>query len=82
MPALTRPQKITFAEMRDMGVLGRHFGVQSCLSSHGMRTGKDEQSAAALPFRTQAGIGDRVRTGGCYRGTGNCQKECYDAERS
>jgi len=58
--------------MRDMGDPANSW----------MRTGKDEQSAAALPFRTQARIGDRVRMGDCHRGTGNCQKECYDAERS
>ena len=47
----------------------------------GMRTGKDDQSLAALPFRTQDAISDRVRTGG-YRATANCQKECHDAEHS
>jgi hypothetical protein len=51
-------------------------------SSCGMRTGDGEQSAAALPFRTQAVIGDRARTGDRYRGTGTCQKECYHAEYS
>ena len=53
----------------------------SCLSFQGMRTGKDEQSATALPFRAQAGTSDRVRTGR-YRATGNCQKECHEAEHS
>jgi hypothetical protein len=52
------------------------------LSSRGMRTGNDEQSAAAFPFRTQAGIGERLRTGGCYRSDSNRQNECHDAERS
>ena len=47
-----------------------------------MRSGSDEQSAAALPFRTQAGIDERVRTGDCYRNAGSYQKECHDAERS
>ena len=47
-----------------------------------MRAGSDEQSAAALPFRTQAGIDERVRTGDCYRNAGSYQKECHDAERS
>jgi len=46
-----------------------------------MRTGNDEQNAAALPFRSQAGIGDRVRTGDRYRCTGTYQKEHYNAER-
>jgi hypothetical protein len=46
-----------------------------------MRTGgKDEQSAAALPFSTQDGISDRVRTGGRYHATDDRQKECHDAE--
>jgi hypothetical protein len=47
-----------------------------------MRTGNDEQNAAALPFRSQAAIGDRVRTGDRYRSTGTYQKEHYNAERS
>ena len=47
-----------------------------------MRAGNDEQSAAALPFRTQAGIDERMRTGDCYRNAGSYQKECHDAERS
>jgi hypothetical protein len=47
-----------------------------------MRTGNDEQSAAALPFRTQAGIDERMRTGDCYRSASNRQNECHDAERS
>jgi hypothetical protein len=47
-----------------------------------MRTGNDEQNAAALPFSSQAGIGDRVRTGDCYRSAGTYQKERYNAERS
>src|SRR5262245_57061577 len=47
-----------------------------------MRTGNDEQNAPALPFRTQAGIRDGVRTSNCYRGTGNCQKQCYETECS
>ena len=47
-----------------------------------MRARSDEQSAAALPFRTQAGIDERMRTGDCYRNPGSYQKECHDAERS
>jgi hypothetical protein len=47
-----------------------------------MRTGNDEQSAAAFPFRTQAGIDERMRTGDCYRSVSNRQNECHDAERS
>ena len=47
-----------------------------------MRAGNDEQSAAALPFRTQAGIDERMRTGDCYRNAGSYKKECHDAERS
>src|SRR6516225_3753617 len=47
-----------------------------------MRAGSDEQSAAALPFRTQAGIDERMRTGDCYCNAGSYQKECHDAERS
>ena len=45
----------------------------------GMGTGEDEKGVAALPFRTQDGIGDRVRTDGRYS-TGKCQNECHDAE--
>jgi hypothetical protein len=45
-----------------------------------MRTGDDEESVAALPFRTQDGISDRVRTGSRYRATGNRQEECDDAK--
>jgi hypothetical protein len=47
-----------------------------------MRAGNDGQSAAALPFRTQAGIDERMGTGDCYRNAGSYQKECHDAERS
>ena len=57
-------------------------GAVSWLSSRGMRTGNDEQSAAAFPFRTQAGIDERMRTGDCYRSVSNRQNECHDAERS
>ena len=39
-----------------------------------MRTGDDDQSAAALPFGTQPGIEERVRMGDCYRGPGSYEK--------
>jgi hypothetical protein len=42
--------------------------------------GKDEQSATALPFRTQDRDSDRARTNGGQRDTANCQKECHDYE--
>ena len=48
----------------------------------GMSTGKNEQSAAALPFRTQIWVDERVRTGDCYRNAGNRQNECHGAQRS
>jgi hypothetical protein len=47
-----------------------------------MRTADDEQSAAALPFRSQAGIGDRARMGDCYRNASTCQKEYYSDDWS
>src|SRR3974377_1002884 len=47
-----------------------------------MRTGNDEQSAAALPFRTQVEVDERMRTDDCYRSASNRQNECHDAERS
>jgi len=53
-----------------------------CLSSRGMRTGKNEQTAAALPFRTEIWVDERVRTGDCYRNAGNHQNECHGAQRS
>ena len=47
-----------------------------------MRTGNDDQSAAALPFGTQPGIDERVRMGNCYRGAGSYEKKHHNAERS
>jgi hypothetical protein len=47
-----------------------------------MRTGNDDQSAAALPFGTQPGIDERVRIGDCYRGAGSYEKKYHNAERS
>jgi len=47
-----------------------------------MRTGNDDQSAAALPFGTQRGIEERVRIGDCYRGAGSYEKKYHNAERS
>ena len=71
MPALTRRLD------RRPGI-----GVKSCVSSRGLRTGKNEQSAATLPFRTQVWINVRVRTGHCYRDADNRQNECNNAQRS
>jgi hypothetical protein len=47
-----------------------------------MRTGNDDQSAAALPFGTQPGIDERVRMGDGYRRSGSYEKKYHNAERS
>ena len=47
-----------------------------------MRTGNDDQSAAALPFVTQPEIEEHVRMGDCYRGVGSYEKKYHNAERS
>jgi hypothetical protein len=59
---------------------GANRSARPRLSSCGMRTGNDEQNAAALPFSSQARIGDGVRLGDRYRSTGTYQKEHYNAE--
>jgi hypothetical protein len=72
MPALNNPSVIATS----------NIGNRPYAKRWGVRTSNDEQSAAALPFRTQAGISDRVRTSNCYRGTGDCQKQCDETECS
>ena|SRR6516162_1957120 len=57
-------------------------GLVFLVAYHLVRTGKNEQTAAALPFRTQIWVDERVRTRDCYRNASNRQNECHGAQRS